>query len=176
MSHAVTVLFMMKSHYSNQGIGRSGTSVMARGSDSMARVGGTEAGHVMPDYPVSEPFPDGFNWPDDYEWPTDVEIRQELLASLTELLGGRDPLSMSLEEAVDVLKGRFPGVEAKVAKAIADDALYADKDPYPDPDTCVAEGRGTFFETHEESQAFEYLYDPEQLRHIGVASKLNPRP
>lgn len=37
----------------------------------------------MPDYPVSEPFPEGFNWPDDYEWP-EPDVWPELRSAAAE--------------------------------------------------------------------------------------------
>ena len=141
---------------------------MTRTSDSVDPVGGTETGHAMPDYPVSEPFPEGFDWPDDYEWPEgdhwpalgsaaagddgpgepheawsdDPDAHLDEVVDYMKRLYAR---CASSDEFVAALKGLFPDLDEKVAKSKALAAEDLGDDDVPDPDADIAAGRTVFF-------------------------------
>ena len=142
----------------------------------MTLVGGDKPGIVMRDERVSEPGAAKGTWPDDpdADWPTDDEIRQHLLEEITELVEGRDPRCMSVDEVQDAIKNRFPGLEAKEAEAEAWAAVDLDEDSLPDPDADIAAGRYTAYESSEEFLASFFLISPKMLLDAGVASKLTP--
>lgn len=122
-----------------------GTSVMTRTSGSVAPMGGAEAGHAMPDYPVSLPITDDYDWEDDFDFASGDELPEELKwpdlgsaaaddeppgepneawfddpdADYPEVVDYMKRLyahCQSSDEFVASLKGLFPDLEEKVAK------------------------------------------------------------
>ena len=163
-------------HESIQSMGASVASAIDHRRDSVTPVGGAEAGHVMPDYPVSEPFPDDFNWPDDYEWPDD-NMWPELASAaagdnwpgepdeawcddpdahyreVVDYMKGLYAHCESSDEFIAALKSLFPDLEEKVARARALTAEDLGEDDIPDPDADIAAGRSIFYRSGAELMA-----------------------
>lgn len=136
----------------------------------MASVGEAEASQAIPEYPVSEPFPEGFNWPDDYEWP-EPDVWPELGSATAgdERPGEPDEAwiddpdayieevedyisrvyahSKSSAEFVAALKPLFPDLREKVDRGLAlmAEVAHLDDDELPDPDDDIAAGRGIIY-------------------------------
>ena len=153
-----------------EGSGASTASVVERSRGSVTPVEDTETGHVMPEYPVSEPFPEGFNWPDDYEWP-EPDVWPELGSATAgdERPGEPDEAwiddpdayieevehyisrvyahSKSSAEFVAALKPLFPDLREKVDRGLARmaEVAHLDDDELPDPDDDIAAGRGIIY-------------------------------
>ena len=130
----------------------------------------------MPDYPVSEPFPDDFNWPDDYEWPDD-NMWPELASAaagdnwpgepdeawcddpdahyreVVDYMKGLYAHCESSDEFIAALKSLFPDLEEKVARARALTAEDLGEDDIPDPDADIAAGRSIFYRSGAELMA-----------------------
>ena len=151
-----------------EGSGTSTAPVVERGDGSVTPVEDTGAGHVGTDYPVSEPFPEGFNWPDDYEWPEpDVwpglgsatarderpgEPGEDWIddpdAHLDEVLEYMKRLYAhceSSDEFIAALKGMFPDLKEKVDRGLALLAEDPGIDDLPDPDADISAGRSVIY-------------------------------
>ena len=141
----------------------------------------------MPDYPVSEPFPDGFNWPDDYEWPEgdmwpelgsaaagdgspgepdeawfgDPDAHYEEVVDYMKRLYAH---CASSDEFVAALKGLFPDLGEKIAKARARATENLGEDDVPDPDADIAAGRSVIYLSGAEMLAAEVAEDLEPDR------------
>jgi len=153
-----------------EGSGPSTVSVVERGADSVTPVEHTETGHAMPDYPVSEPFPEGFNWPDDYEWPEPnpwpelgsatagdeqpgepdeawIDDPDAYLKEVDDYMRRVWAHSKSSAEFVAALKPLFPDLREKVDRELARiaEVAHLDDDELPHPDDEIAAGRGVIY-------------------------------
>ena len=146
---------------------------MTRTSGSVAPVGGAEAGHAMPDYPVSLPITDDYDWEDDFDFASGDELPEELkwpdlgsAAADDEPPGEPDGAwfddpDAHFREVVDYmkrlyahcqtsnefaasLKGLFPDLEEKVAMCRAFETEDLGDDELS-TDAEIALGRGVFF-------------------------------
>ena len=153
-----------------EGSGASTASVAERGADTMTPVEPTETGHVMPEYPVSEPFPEGFNWPDDYEWPEPdpwpelgsatagdeqpgepdeawIDDPDAYLKEVDDYMRRVWAHSKTSAEFVAALKPLFPDLREKVDRELARiaEVAHLDDDELPDPGDDAAAGRGVVY-------------------------------
>lgn len=153
-----------------EGSGPSTVSVAERGADSVTAVEDTETGHVMPDYPVSEPLPEGFNWPDDYEWPEPdpwpelgsatagderpgepdeawIDDPDAYLKEVDDYMRRVWAHSKTSAEFVAALKPLFPDLREKVDRGLAHiaEVAHLDDDELPHPDADNAEGLGIIY-------------------------------
>lgn len=150
--------------------GVSTASVTERSAASVTPMGDTEMGQVMPDHPVSEPFPEGFNWPDDYEWP-EPDVWPELgsatagddrpgepdeawiddpdayLEEVDDYMSRVWAHSKTSAEFVAALKPLFPDLREKVDRGLARiaEVAHLDDDELPDPGGDNDAGRGIIY-------------------------------
>lgn len=153
-----------------EGSGPSTVSVVERGADSVNAVEDAETGHVMPDYPVSEPLPEDFNWPDDYEWPEPdpwpelgsatagdeqpgepdeawIDDPDAYLQEVDDYMRQVWAHSKTSAEFVAALKPLFPDLREKVDRGLAHiaEVAHLDDDELPHPDADNATGLGIIY-------------------------------
>lgn len=163
---------------------------MTRTGASVTSVGGAEAGHAIPEPPLSLPITDDYDWEDDFDFGSDDELPEEMMwpelgsaapgdeppgepdeawlddpdAHHDEVVGYMKRLYAHCKSSGDfvaALKDLFPDLEEKIAKCRAFAAEESNEGCEPSPDADIAAGRVVTFLSYAEMIAAEMAEEPE---------------